>query len=266
MNKVYRVICTSAMLYCTPEDSLFDRHLGILSAAVREAHIEVESMVSWDLVWQEEFEGDALNDETWNVLDDAFGYGNRKQHYTPRNVGVSEGLLKIETKEEWSEGMPYTSGAVTTRDKVVFQQGKIEVRARMPSGQGLLPAIWLWNNQRQEFPEIDIVEILGQEPGLAWSTVHYEVGGLYGKTYSVADLEDLTADFHIYGLEWHEEKLTFLIDGNPVYTTSSFIPVEDMYLFINTGVGGDWVGNPDETTGLPKELLVDWIRYYKKIE
>lgn len=264
MNKIYGVICTTAMLYCTPEETFLERQLSEFTEVQKEVVMEVEQADSWQLVWQEEFEGSEIETETWNVLDDAFGFGNRKQHYKPENVEVSDGALKITTKKELSEGMPYTSGAVTTKGKAVFQQGKLEVRAKMPSGKGLLPAIWLWTNSGNTYPEIDIVEILGQEPGQAWSTIHYEVGGLYSKTYSYADLQDLTADFHTYGIEWEKDSLTFLIDGNPVYTTAAYVPDEEMYLFINTAVGGDWVGEPDGTVEFPKELLVDWIRYYKK--
>lgn len=264
MNKIVGVICTTAMLYCTPEETFLEQQLKNFTEIEKEVVMEIDQTVSWQLVWQEEFEGSEVETATWNVLDDAFGYGNRQQHYKPQNVEVSEGALKITTKEEESEGMPYTSGALTTKGKVVFQQGKLEVRAKMPSGKGLLPAIWLWTNSGNTYPEIDIVEILGQEPGQAWSTIHYEVGGLYSKTYSYADLQDLTTDFHIYGIEWHEDSLTFLIDGNPVYTTAAYVPDEEMYLFINTAVGGDWVGEPDGTVEFPKELLVDWIRYYKK--
>ena len=252
------------MLYCTPGETLIDQQLSNFIGNKRVTIVEKDSIESWNLVWQEEFGGNELKEETWNVLDDAFGYGNRKQHYKPENVEVREGLLKITIKKEGSEGMPYTSGAVTTKGKVVFQYGKLEVRARLPSGQGMLPAIWLWVNNGNEFPEIDMVEILGQEPGRIWSTIHYEVGGIYGKTYSFSDFDDLTQSFHVYGIEWQEDKLTFLLDGSPVYTTTSYIPDEEMYLFINAAIGGDWVGEPDHTTTLPQEMKIDWIKYYKR--
>lgn len=264
MEKIVHMICTSVMLYCTPEDTAVDQKLENLIGRNEEVMGQIEADAHWKIAWQEDFDGTELNPDSWNVLDDAFGHGNRKQHYTPRNVGVSDGLLKITTKEEWSEEMPYTSGAVTTKGKVIFQQGKIEVRAKMPSGTGLLPAIWLWTNNGKEFPEIDIVEILGQEPDKAWSTLHYDNRGIYAKTYGFAEKPDLTRDFHTYGVEWHPDRITFLIDGAPVYTAAAHFPNEEMYLFINTGVGGDWVGEPDGATGFPKELLVDWIKYYKK--
>lgn len=258
------MICTSMMLYCTPETLAMDQKLEKFIGKSEDVIMQKNSDVHWELIWQEDFDGTELKAESWNVLDDAFGYGNRKQHYKPQNVSVHDGKLKITTKEEWSEGMPYTSGAVTTRGKVIFQQGKIEVRARMPSGQGLLPAIWLWTNNGKEFPEIDIVEILGQEPGKAWSTIHYDAKGIYAKSYGYADLRDLTKDFHTYGVEWHSDSITFFVDDAPVYTTTAYFPEQEMYLFINTGVGGDWVGEPDGATGFPKELLVDWVKYYQK--
>ncbi|PSL41504.1 glycosyl hydrolase family 16 [Planomicrobium soli] len=217
----------------------------------------------WEIVWSEEFEGEALDAERWNVLDDAFGYGARRQHYKPENIEVSDGLLKIHTKKEMSRGFPYTSGAITTKEKVVFKYGKLEVRAKLPAGTGLLPAIWLWNNQGNDFPEIDMVEVLGQEPGQIWNTIHYDVNGIYGKDYAMKEFPDLTTDFHTYGIEWTPDEIVFFVDGIVTHTSTVYVPQEDMYLFINTGVGGDWVGEPDNSTVFPAQMNVDWIRYYQ---
>ncbi|MGI2329056.1 glycoside hydrolase family 16 protein [Planococcus sp. YIM B11945] len=218
----------------------------------------------WKLVWYEQFRGSEVDPDRWNVLDDSRGDGQRSQHYKPENIEIDEGVLKIHTKEEASEGFPYTSGALTTKGKVLFKYGKLEVRAKLPAGQGLLPAIWLWNNQGKEFPEIDIVEMLGQEPGQLWNTIHYEVNGTYGRDFTMTNLPDLTTDYHTYGIEWEPEKITFLVDGAPVFTSTEYVPQEDMYLFINTAVGGNWVEEPDSTTELPAQMLIDWIRYYQK--
>lgn len=219
---------------------------------------------SWKLSWQEEFEDGELNPLHWNVLDDARGDGERSQHYKPANVEINDGILELHTKREASEGFPYTSGAITTKDKVAFRYGKLEVKAKLPKGQGLLPAIWLWNTQGNEFPEIDIVELLGQKPGQLWNVIHYETNGNYGRDFTMTEHPDLTEDFHIYGIEWTAEKIVFLLDGQPIFTSTDYIPHEDMYLFINTGVGGNWVGEPDHTTEFPAQLLVEWIRYYQK--
>lgn len=229
-----------------------------------QANTEESVDAPWKMVWYENFRGSELDPERWNVLDDAFGDGGRSQHYKPENIEVSEGMLKIHTKKESSEGFPYTSGAITTKEKAVFKYGKLEVKAKLPAGQGLLPAIWLWNNQGNEFPEIDIVEVLGQEPGQLWNVIHYEVNGKYGRDFTMTEHPDLTQDFHVYGIEWNPEKVTFLLDGEPVFTSTDYVPQEDMYLFINAAVGGTWVGEPDSTTEFPTEMLVDWIRYYKK--
>lgn len=219
---------------------------------------------SWNLVWSEQFTGSALNPAVWNLLDDPYGFGERSQHYKPENIEISSGMMNIQAKEEQSQGFPYTSGSVTTKGKIVFKYGKLEVRAKLPAGRGLLPAIWLWNNKGTEFPEIDIVEMLGQEPGQLWNVVHYDKNGVYGRDYNTAKLPDLTADYHTYGLEWYPEKLIFLVDGEPVFTSTEYVPQEYMYLFINLGVGGNWVGEPDESTIFPATMSIDWIRYYQK--
>lgn len=226
--------------------------------------LQDHNTIPWKIVWNEEFDNTPLDPDRWNVLDDPYGYGNRSQHYKPENVEVSESNLKLHIKKERSQGFPYTSGAITTKGKVVFKYGKLEVRAKLPAGKGLLPAIWLWNNQGKEFPEIDMVEVLGQQPGQLWNTIHYEVNGIYGKDYNLSNLPDMTTDYHTYGIEWNPEKITFFVDGIAIYTSTTYVPKEDMYLFINTGVGGNWVGEPDETTQFPAQMLVDWIRYYHK--
>lgn len=218
----------------------------------------------WKLAWQEEFQGHELDPLRWNVLDDARGDGNRQQHYLPANIEVKDGSLKIHIQKQSSKGFPYTSGAITTKGKAVFRYGKLEVKAKLPSGQGLLPAIWLWNNEGKEFPEIDMVELLGQEPGQLWNVVHYEMDGRYGKDFTMTEHSDLTQDFHVYGIEWNPEQLIFLLDGKPVFKSTGYVPHEDMYLFINTAVGGNWVGEPDSTTRFPNQMLINWIRYYKK--
>lgn len=268
MNVLSGTVCASMALFCLAGGGTYMDYLPPPSSESplvnNEGVLEDHNTMPWKIVWNEEFVQAPLDPARWNVLDDPYGYGNRSQHYKPENVEVSEGNLKIHTKKEMSQGFPYTSGAVTTKGKVVFKYGKLEVRAKFPAGTGLLPAIWLWNNAGKAFPEIDIVEILGQQPGQVWSTIHYEVNRIYGKDYNLSDLPNLTTDYHTFGIEWYPEKITFFVDGTPMYTSTTFVPDEEMYLFINTGVGGDWVGEPDETTQFPTQLLVDWIRYYQK--
>lgn len=269
MNVLGGTMCAAMALFCTAGGGTYMDYLPLpLFSAFQPLNNageqENSQQIPWKIVWSEEFDGTSLDPARWNVLDDPYGYGNRSQHYKPENVEVDEGKLKIHSKKEWSQGFPYTSGAITTKGKAVFKYGKIEIKAKFPAGTGLLPAIWLWNNQGNAFPEIDIVEILGQQPGQVWNTIHYEVNRIYGKDYHFSDLPDLTADYHIFSIEWQPEKITFFVDGTPLYTSTAYVPSEEMYLFINTGVGGDWVGEPDETTSFPAQLLVDWIRYYQK--
>lgn len=230
----------------------------------KEVVFNEQNINPWKIVWNDEFNGSDLNSAYWNILSTPSIDGNRIQDYNLENVEVSDGKLIIRTDEETSQGMPYTSGAVTTKGKALMKYGKIEVRAKLPAGTGILPAIWLWNDAGNPFPEIDIVETLGGEPGKLWSNIHYEVNGIYGRDYNLAILQDLTLDYHTYGIEWYTDKITFFFDGTPIFTSTEYMPDEDMYLFINTDVGGNWGGDPDDTTVFPAEMLVDWVRYYQK--
>lgn len=218
----------------------------------------------WAVVWREEFKGNTLNETFWNPLDDAHGHGTRNQHYKPDNLEVADGLLTIHLKQEQSGRFPYTSGALTTKDKVAFQYGKLEVRAKLPGGKGLLPAIWLWNTAGKDFPEIDIAEINGEEPEQLWNVVHYDQDGIHERDYTMNEIPGLTDDFQVYGIEWDEERIVFLLNGKPVFTSTEYIPKEDMYLFINAAIGGTWIGEPDNTTVFPSTMQIDWIRYSKK--
>lgn len=214
---------------------------------------------NWKLVWSDEF--DALT-SNWNLLDDSHGYANRKQHYTPNNVSVTDGLLNIIIREEESAGLPYTSGAITTKNKVHFKYGKLEVRAQLPKGQGLIPAIWMLPASGKEFPEIDIAEIVGQQPTELWNVVHDEKSGEHIREYHMSNLLDITNKFHIYSMEWSADSITYKFDGKVLFVGRNIIPQEPMYLYINTGVGGNWVGEPDSNTKFPNVMSVDYVRYY----
>lgn len=261
-------ICLSMALFCLAGESNVQYSPSHLTQKTtleeKDGVLNDHNTIPWKIVWNDEFNGSVLKVAHWNVLDEPSVDGDRKQDYQLENVKVAEGNLMIQTKEESSQGMPYTSGAVTTKGKVLMKYGKVEVRAKLPSGTGVLPAIWLWNNKGELYPEIDIVEILGMQPGQVWSTIHYELNGIYGYDNNLYRHPNLTLDYHTYGIEWYSDRITFFVDGTPIYTSTAFIPEEDMYLFINTDVGGEWGGDPDATTIFPVEMLVDWVRYYQK--
>lgn len=268
MKVLTETICLSLALFCFAGGTYMEYlpfHMTQKNLPLNKNEmLNDHNIIPWKLVWNDEFDGTVLNSEHWNILDDVSVDGNRIQDYNPENIEVAEGKLKIKTMEESSQGMPFTSGAVTTKGKVLMKYGKIEVRAKFPAGTGALPAIWLWNNQGEEFPEIDIVEIFGDQPGKVWSTIHYEVNGIYKYDSNLSKIPELSPDYHTFAIEWYPDRITFFVDGIPTYTSTTFIPDEDMYLYINTDVRRNWDENPNSTTVFPVEMLVDWVRYYQK--
>ena len=241
------------------------------------------------LVWADEFNGDAINFEYWNhELGDGTAYGlpagwgnNELQLYTDQatHSGIDKtddvSALRITAVEE-SAGA-YRSAKLTSQNKISVRFGRVDVKAKMPSGQGIWPAIWMLGDNIDEISwpgcgEIDIVEILGQEPDRMYSTVHFtnsenSLESIQGESNNFGDL---SADYHVYTVEWTPEQIRFLLDG----TMINELAIEDdmkeflrsFYIILNVAVGGYWPGNPDNTTVFPQQMLVDYVRVYEQVD
>lgn len=220
----------------------------------------------WVLVWEEHFNGSELNQEDWNIENWPSNKNNELQYYTPNNILVEDGLLKIVSKKERYGGREYTSGAIHSKDKFHFLYGKVEMRARLPAGQGVWPAFWMLPNKDQTWlPEIDIMEMLGHQPNKVWMTLHWlDLEKKQQKTHSVYKGPDYSSGFHTFGVEWTPHSITWLTDGKKRFKTNQYIPQEEMYLYLNTAIGGDWPGNPDDTTKFPVYYEVDYVKVYEK--
>lgn len=239
------------------------------------------AMLTSPPAWSDEFDGTALDSTTW-VFDigtgaPLVGWGNNElQTYTTRteNVFVRDGHLHIRAIRESYEGMEYTSGRIKTKGRVSFQHGRFDVRAKMPVGQGLWPAIWLLSTESKFGPwprsgEIDLMEYLGHEPNAIHGTVHFgEKWPSTKRTQVLTGDVDYSADFHVYSLEWTPESLTWSVDGEVYHVLPrGDIPIEPypfdepFYLILNVAVGGNWPGNPDSSTTFPQEMVLDYVRY-----
>ena len=234
---------------------------------------------SMNLVWADEFDGASLNTSDWNYeLGDGCdrgicGWGNEElQNYTdePANVHLENGRLLITAIE--SSGN-YTSARITTQDKQEIQYGRIDIRARLPKGQGIWPAQWMLgaNIDAVGWPvcgEIDIMELVGHEPDKVHGTVHYDNSG-YATSSDSYKLSsgDFSDKFHVFTLVWEPNKMTWYVDGNVMgdfSRTSGGYPFNAPFFFIfNVAVGGRWPGNPDQTTVFPQTMEVDYIRVFQ---
>ncbi len=248
-----------------------------------------ETPEGYALVWADEFNGDAINFEYWNhELGDGTAYGlpagwgnNELQLYTDQaaHSGIDKtddvSALRITAVEE-SAGA-YRSAKLTSQNKISVRFGRVDVKAKMPSGQGIWPAIWMLGDNIDEISwpgcgEIDIVEVLGQEPDRMYSTVHFtnsenSLESIQGESNNFGDL---STDYHVYTVEWTPEQIRFLLDG----TMINELDIEDdmkeflrsFYIILNVAVGGYWPGDPDNTTVFPQQMLVDYVRVYEQVD
>lgn len=228
-------------------------------------HSDVDQQV-WELIWHDEFESHCLDTSKWNKEDWAAEKNNELQYYAPDNIKVENGFLTLTSKKETFKGRNYTSGAVHTKGKFDFLYGKAEMRAKLPAGQGIFPAFWMMTDKEETWlPEIDIMEMLGHQPDEVWMVHHWldKDGNLNNDSGSFQG-PNFSTDFHTFSIEWAPNSITWFIDGKERFTSRRNIPDENMYLYLNTAVGGIWPGNPDHTTIFPVQFEIDYVRVFKK--
>jgi hypothetical protein len=236
----------------------------------------------YELVWQDEFEADQLSDDyTFEIGTGSNGWGNNEsQYYRKENTRLDQGYLVIQAKKENFQAREYTSSRIITEGKKEFKYGRFDIRARMPYGQGIWPAIWmLGSNFRQVgWPfcgEIDIMEMIGGQgrEATVHGTVHWQSNEGYANFGHSKTLQDRTlADqFHVFSIIWDEDRIEWLIDGQSygaIDTRPSHLDEfrEEFFFIFNVAVGGNWPQYPDETTTFPQEMWIDYIRVFQQPE
>jgi len=237
----------------------------------------------YNLAWSDEFSGTALNQTFWNYeTGDGCpncGWGNNElQWYTAGdNLYMQEGMMIIEARAESKGGKNYTSTRITTQSKKTFTFGRIDIRAKVPKGKGIWPAAWMLGSSIStvSWPkcgEIDIMEVLGQEPNKVYQTLHYGPGpGSIQKSRSKISTSAYSDGFHLYSLLWEQDKIQLLVDNEQLleFTKAEIggtaYPFNDPFFFIfNIAVGGNWPGSPDASTQFPAWLMVDYVRVFQK--
>lgn len=226
-----------------------------------------------DLAWSDEFNGDALDTETWNyeIGNGTDGWGNGEvQYYTEDNVSVQDGNLVITARREAESGFDFTSARITTQDNYEFTYGRIEARAKMPAGGGTWPAIWMLGANFDEvgWPEtgeIDIMEWVGNEPNRTSSALH--LPGNSGGNAVVGDaiINNATSEFHIYTAEWTEDSITFLLDGEVYFTFDNDASKpfnKDFFLILNVAMGGG-LGGAIDADFQESSMEIDYIKVYQ---
>ena len=239
----------------------------------------------WVCTWADEFDGETLNTNHWNVEVNGDGGGNQEaQYYRAENVTVEDGHLTITAKRENYLGKLYTSGRINSRYKFDTRFGRVVFRAKMPGGRGTWAAIWMLPlfNRYGQWPnsgEIDILEYVGYDPGTIYTATHtkkfnHTKNNNPSFKRDVAGIED---DFHEYEMIWMPGEILILVDGYQ-YGQFRYIPQfnqdvphhevfpfhEDFFFIINLAIGGNWGGIQGiDTTIFPTQLKVDYLRLYQ---
>ncbi len=235
-----------------------------------------------NLVWADEFNDAALNvsDWTFEIGTGQSGWGNNElQHYRAENTTLVDGHLVIEARQENFGSSAYTSSRIITQGKKEFKFGRIDIRAALPKGQGLWPALWMLgsNFQQAGWPacgEIDIMELVGHIPNRVHGTVHFgpSVAQRQERSASRALSGNATFsdEFHVFSLEWEQDRIRWFLDGTqfheitPADMGGAAYPFNQPFFFIfNVAVGGNWPGSPDNTTMFPQRMIVDYVRVFQ---
>jgi beta-glucanase (GH16 family) len=234
----------------------------ILSAGCFAQDAAVGQRAGWHLLWQDEFSGNSLDTAKWRAEDAALTKNNELQYYTPEDVLVKDGMLVLRSEKKIIGNRRYSSGLVETRNKFALQYGRVETRAKVPKGQGLLPAHWMLPTSGLWPPEIDIMEVLGNQPNVVHMTEHWGIWPDRKKQGAMFVGQDFSQDFHEFAIEWNKDSVKWFVDGIQHLEVKQYVPHEPFYIILNTAVGGNWPGSPNSQTKFPQEHQIDYIRVY----
>lgn len=247
----------------------------------------LQDISRWKLVWSDEFnqtDGSIPDPGKWTFQTGGDGWGNDELEYYTDSVNngfVENGHLIIRAVKEEKSNRQYTSARLISESKGEWSEGKFEIMAKLPSGKGTWPAIWLFpstdtNGDDKKYSEIDIMEMVGDDTYSIYGSAHYFKNGHLHSSANRFSIEgvDLSKDFHLYGIEWDSNWIRWLVDGHvyaslkteKIFSDQAYKPFgQKFFLILNLAIGGKWPGEPDETTIFPKQMEIDYVRVYQKI-
>lgn len=236
------------------------------------------------LIWADEFDIDGLPDpDKWAYDVGDHGWGNNElQYYTkekPENARVENGRLIVEAHVDSSFTKGFSSAKLITKGNASWQYSYIEIKAKLPSGVGTWPAIWMMpeENKYGGWPksgEIDIMEHVGYDQGVVHGTVHTEAFNHRRGTQKGAQVKvpNCSEEFHVYAIDWSEDKIDFYLNGTQYHTFENTgkgfeeWPFDHpFYLILNVAVGGDWGGTKGVDPDIwPQRMEVEYVRVYSE--
>jgi beta-glucanase (GH16 family) len=239
----------------------------------------------WHCTFDEEFNGHTLNPAHWQVVQTTqYGFHSGQECYVDdgKHAVVGGGVLTLTLTHSaqpvgcGTMSTPYASGMVTSSGRFSQLYGRFEIRAKLPNGSGLQPALWLYPQTETygHWPgsgEIDIAELFGSSPGQVAAHIHYR--GLSGQEQSQGQscaVNNPDGQFHTYAVDWSPSEITFSYDGHTCTTIKSWTPNRPLakpapfdhpfYILLELALGNASPDLPSSTTPLPARMQVDWVR------
>jgi beta-glucanase (GH16 family) len=236
-----------------------------------------------NLIWQDEFDGIEINPSKWTFeigdgCPNVCGWGNNElEYYRQENASIYGGNLMIEARSEAFGAKSYTSTRMITKGKFDFKYGRVDIRAALPEGKGVWPALWMLgaNIDTEGWPkcgEIDIMEKIGGgiEEKRVHGTVHWfaDAYANYGGSFTGSTEGIFNDKFHVFSITWDAEFIRWYVDDvkfHEIDIRPSHLSEfrENFFLILNVAVGGNWPGSPDSSTKFPQRMFVDYIRVFQ---
>jgi len=242
----------------------------------------------WSLVWSDEFDGETIDRSNWSFqVEDAGRFNDEWQRYTDssKNAYIMNNCLVIKAIHESKvHGLDqYTSARLHTAGKQTWKHGKVAARIQLPYGKGIWPAFWMLgadideNGGDKPWPhsaEIDIMELFGFKDDAAIEVnIHYadesDKHVSMGAVNYMLDKGKFADSFHVFEMEWDEEKIAWSVNGIEFASKSICSPEfhefhKEFFILLNIAVGGKDAGRPNSTTSFPQYMYIDWVHVYQK--
>ena len=233
-------------------------------------------------MWQDEFDGLDIDPTLWQVDIGYTGESNGEwEIYTqrPENICTKDSCLVITARQENYKGFRYTSARLNTKGLHSWRYGRIEALIKIPTGQGIWPALWMLGNDISalgwpDCGEIDIMEHIGYRADTVRGTIHgpgYSRDDSIGADFTLPGVT-FADEFHLYAVEWEPDQIRWYVaDCQYSVLTARDVPGKwvfdhPFFILLNLAVGGHWPGYPDESTLFPKTMLVDYVRVFERVE
>mgnify|MGYP000441943973 CR=1 FL=1 len=267
---------------CVPDDKSGPNPTETTVTIPTQGATSPTSYPNMSLFWADEFTGSELSDNYWSheTGNGSNGWGNNElQFYRPQNTSTKDGHLIITAKKEPFGGKEYTSSRIVTKVKKEFRYGRVDIRAALPKGQGIWPALWMLASQTTfgstywpDQGEIDIMEHVGYDPSVVHASVHTNLFNHVLRTQQSAKtiVPTFNTVFHVYRMDWTPDEIKVFLDDKEFFVFKRQGALwqewpfsQPQHLLINIAVGGNWGGLKGIDDAIfPIKLEVDYVRYY----